>query len=105
MRQAEARVIQKPRRKINHKYRSQGYGQRVGIEPQGSRIQRRAVARVIRDYARRKGHLENGTRIRATCRDPTARQQDSASGSCQSHPRLRQAEGTLTKQHRDTGNI
>jgi len=48
MRQAEARVIQTPRRKINHKYRSQGYGQRVGIEPQGSRIQRRARARVNR---------------------------------------------------------
>jgi len=36
--------------------------------------QRGAVARVIRDYARRKGHLQNGTRIRETCRDPTARQ-------------------------------
>jgi len=34
---------------------------------------------------------------------PTARQQDLASGSCQSHPRLRQAEGTLRKRHKDTG--
>jgi len=29
----------------------------MGIQPQGIRIQRRAVARVIRVYARQKGHL------------------------------------------------
>jgi len=74
-----------------------GYGQRVGIQSQGSRIQRRAVARVIRDYARRKGHLQNSTRIRVTYRDPPARQQDSASGICQSHPWLGQAGRTRTR--------
>jgi len=56
------------------------------IQPQGNRIQRRAVARVIRDYDRRKGHLQNGTRIRVTFRDSTARQQVSASGASHIQP-------------------
>jgi len=35
---------------------------------------------------------------------PTARPQDSASGICQSHPRLRQRKGHLRGLHKDTSN-
>jgi len=38
----------------------------------------------------KKDTYEEGSRIRVTFRDPPARQQDSASGFCQSHPWLRQ---------------
>jgi len=53
MRHAEARVIQTPRRKINHKYRSQG-----------NRIQRRAVARVIRDITSQETKMSTRVTIR-----------------------------------------
>jgi len=88
MRESSTRHAEKSTIRVGHKDKD-GWWSR----PQGNRIQRRAVARVIRDNARWKGHLQNGTRIRVTCGDPTARQQVSASGASQSQtitPRRRE---------------